>query len=148
MWPVDRKQFIISFPYGALYSLPNWFKKGTTHKGIDLAPKNKLMRPDIYASVDGLVIHSGYQNEENKKEGFGLYVCILFIDKSSYKVELHYFAHLELSNVFKDQKVLKGDKIGVMGSSGFSTSTHLHYEVRRLGGRGIFSPINPKDYLT
>jgi murein DD-endopeptidase MepM/ murein hydrolase activator NlpD len=43
------------------------------------------------------------------------------------------FAHLSRIAVVEGQKVERGDVVGVVGSSGRSTSPHMHYEVRRGG---------------
>jgi murein DD-endopeptidase MepM/ murein hydrolase activator NlpD len=40
------------------------------------------------------------------------------------------FAHLSRIDVKKGQKVEQGDKIGAVGSTGFSTGPHLHFEFR------------------
>jgi murein DD-endopeptidase MepM/ murein hydrolase activator NlpD len=46
-------------------------------------------------------------------------------------------------NVEEGQSVTTGDVIGKVGSTGRSTGTHLHYEVRKNG-----KPINPVKFLT
>ncbi|MCX6257358.1 MAG: M23 family metallopeptidase [Bacteroidia bacterium] len=51
------------------------------------------------------------------------------------------YAHLSRFKVKEGDKVKRGDVIGYIGSTGLSTSPHLHYEVHRNG-----VPVNPKDY--
>jgi murein DD-endopeptidase MepM/ murein hydrolase activator NlpD len=53
------------------------------------------------------------------------------------------YGHLSHINVRPGQKVSVGDIIGKVGSTGRSTGSHLHYEVRRNG-----KAVNPKEYLT
>ena len=52
------------------------------------------------------------------------------------------YAHLSKTNVKRGQPVDSGEKVGSMGSSGRSTSTHLHYEVEFQGKK-----LNPNKFL-
>jgi len=52
------------------------------------------------------------------------------------------YGHLSESWVYPGQFVAQGQQIGVMGSTGWSTGTHLHFEVRSGG-----VPLNPFAFL-
>ena len=52
------------------------------------------------------------------------------------------FCHLKSASVQPGQEVQRGERIGRVGSSGRSTGSHLHYEVRVDG-----HPVNPKKYI-
>lgn len=85
------------------------------HRGIDLASYN--MAP-IVTTADGKVSFVGRRN------GYGR---VVEIDHGhGFKTR---YAHLAKTFVKRGQTVEKGEKIAGMGSSGRSTSTHLHYEV-------------------
>ena len=98
------------------------------HKGIDFtAPSGTA----IQATGNGTVIRV-----ENKSRGYGKNVII---DHGYGYTSL--YAHMSSISVKKGQKVLKGQELGKVGSTGTSTAPHLHYEVR-INGRAI----NPIDY--
>ena len=51
--------------------------------------------------------------------------------------------HLASRSVVVGQHVKKGDKLGVMGTTGLSTGAHTHFEVRKYGTRTV---VNPSEY--
>ncbi|MFA3917869.1 DUF5930 domain-containing protein [Ruegeria hyattellae] len=98
------------------------------HNGSDFAGAHGT---DIFATADGVVSHAGWQS------GFGRLVKI----KHEFGIETLY-AHNTKIRVKVGQRVSRGDHIADMGSTGRSTGTHLHYEVR-VNGR----PTNPMTYI-
>lgn len=98
------------------------------HAGTDFAAPSGT---PIYATADGIVTHAGWLS------GFGRLVKI----KHEFGIETLY-AHQSQIRVKVGQRVSRGERIGDMGSSGRSTGTHLHYEVR-VGGK----PVNPMIYI-
>ena len=100
-------------------------KKYTMHNGIDIAAKKGS---DIYASFDGTVTSAGYS------DSYGYYVIV----SHSKNVETLY-AHSSKLKVKKGDTVKKGDVIALVGSTGWSTGPHLHFEIRVGGYR-----INPE----
>lgn len=101
---------------------------GRLHKGIDIA--NRKGTP-IYAADSGVVTFSGrsggYGNLVKISHGGGL---------------LTYYGHLSSRSVSVGQNVKRGQLIGYMGSTGNSTGSHLHFEVRVNG-----TAVNPRRYL-
>lgn len=98
------------------------------HTGIDFtAPRGT----PIQATGNGTVIRV-----ENRKSGYGKNVVI---DHGYGFTSL--YAHMQKVNVKKGQKVIKGQQIGEVGSTGTSTAPHCHYEVRIHG-----KAVNPIDY--
>jgi murein DD-endopeptidase MepM/ murein hydrolase activator NlpD len=103
-------------------------KKKTMHHGVDFAaPKGTL----IYSTGDGIVTHAGW------KGSYGLLVVI----KHAFGFQTKY-AHNSRIYVKVGNRVSRGDKISAMGSTGRSTGTHLHYEVRRNN-----KPLNPITFI-
>jgi murein DD-endopeptidase MepM/ murein hydrolase activator NlpD len=103
------------------------FKGGATmHAGIDLSGP---VGTPIYATADGVVTTAGYNNG-----GYGNLVKI----EHGRGIETRY-GHLSSISVNAGQKVTRGQLIGRMGSTGRSTGSHLHYEVR-IDGRAV-NPI-------
>jgi murein DD-endopeptidase MepM/ murein hydrolase activator NlpD len=100
---------------------------GRLHKGIDIA--NRKGTP-IYAADSGVVTFSG------RSGGYGNLV------KISHGGLLTYYGHLSSRSVSVGQNVKRGQLIGYMGSTGNSTGSHLHFEVRVNG-----TAVNPRRYL-
>ena len=112
------------------------FKGGAAmHAGIDLSGP---VGTPIYATADGIVSESGYNR--------GGYGNLIKIDHGR-GIETRY-GHLSSIGVRAGQRITRGQLIGRMGSTGRSTGSHLHYEVR-IDGRAV-NPIpfmKSTDYL-
>ena len=98
------------------------------HAGVDFA--NNMGDP-IFAAASGTVIQVKW------REGYG---NTIIVDHGGGWTTL--YAHLSQYNVSLNQQVAVGDTIGFVGSTGWSTGPHLHFEVRYQG-----SPRNPANYL-
>jgi murein DD-endopeptidase MepM/ murein hydrolase activator NlpD len=98
------------------------------HAGLDFAGAHGT---PIHATGDGVVTHADWDS------GYGRTVRI----RHDTGIESVY-AHLSQIRVNRGQRVSRGDRIGDMGSSGRSTGTHLHYEIR-IGGRAV----NPMPFI-
>jgi len=94
-------------------------KRMAFHAGVDLAGP---ARQPVYATAPGKVVRAGrngpYGNMVEIDHGFGLRTR---------------YGHLERISVKKDEEVGFRTQIGRMGSTGRSTGTHLHYEIRFEG---------------
>ncbi|WP_303673171.1 M23 family metallopeptidase [Vampirovibrio chlorellavorus] len=109
--PVDYSH--ISSPYGQRWGRP--------HQGIDLAARAGL---PIFAISDGTVTHSGWES------GYGYSVVL---DHGG-DLQTRY-AHCSQLLVPVGSRVMKGQPIAKVGSSGHSTGPHLHFEVLVKGLR-------------
>lgn len=96
---------------------------GSHHNGIDLS--THAPNTSIVAAKSGIVTTVAYAND------YGYYVIINHGNGLS-----SLYAHM-LSNmtVSVGQRVEQGQKLGTMGSTGFSTGVHLHFEIRENGVR-------------
>jgi murein DD-endopeptidase MepM/ murein hydrolase activator NlpD len=101
---------------------------GAMHNGLDFKGP---MGTSILAAADGKVTSVGLQG------GYGNTIEITHANGLVTR-----YAHLAGFNVSLGQKVERGVQIGRMGSTGRSTGSHLHFEVR-LNGQAI----NPKKFL-
>jgi len=98
------------------------------HKGIDIA--NRAGTP-IIAPASGVVARTG------REGGYGRIIVI----NHGYGLSTRY-AHLHRILVKPGQLISRGDKIALLGNSGRSTGSHLHYEVRLNS-----VPVNPSRYI-
>lgn len=94
------------------------------HTGIDFAAPEGT---PIYAAAAGEIFHAGWLG------GYGRCIIILHGDGIS-----TLYGHCSVLEVAPGQYVRRGQMIGRVGSTGFSTGPHLHFEVRKNG-----VPINP-----
>ncbi|HEY7369904.1 MAG TPA: M23 family metallopeptidase [Thermoanaerobaculia bacterium] len=98
------------------------------HAGLDIATPSGQ---PVGATAEGVVVKAGWHGE------YGNLVEIQH--RSGYRT---LYGHLSKILVAEGQKVERGDKIGLVGSTGRSTAPHLHYEVR-VGDR----LVNPLEYI-
>lgn len=88
------------------------------HEGVDYSANGKSI--PIYALDDGEVLYEGYDNST------GAIICYIRYPKLDDHVGLYY--HLANTVINKGDKVTKDTKIGMMGSTGYSTGNHLHFD--------------------
>ena len=98
------------------------------HPGIDFGAKTGV---PIRAAGDGIVVFAG------EESGYGNYTCI----NHGHNVATCY-AHQSAIVVKWGDTVKQGDVIGLVGSTGYSTGPHLHFEVRVNG-----TPVDPMPWL-
>jgi hypothetical protein len=91
-----------------------WF-----HRGFDMVSKGDKT---VYATLEGTVQFSGYSNG-----GFGIFVSIR---NGEFLV---IYPHLSRALVRAGEQVAWGQPIGVEGSTGYSTGSHLHYQIEING---------------
>lgn len=115
-WPLDSNlQYITTY-----FGYDAW--RGGNHYGIDVGNAG-IGGKNIYAAQSGTVITA--YSDGGWHGGFGNYVII------DHGGELStVYAHCSSVTVSVGQTVNKGDVIGYVGSTGWSTGNHLHFETR------------------
>jgi murein DD-endopeptidase MepM/ murein hydrolase activator NlpD len=124
MWPTDATE--ITSPYG--WRTHPIFGTSRYHSGIDIGAD---YGDSVRAADSGVVIYADWMG------GYGKAVIV---DHGNGISSL--YGHNSELLVVEGQKVRKGEVISRVGSTGYSTGPHLHFEVRQNG-----SPVNPMDYL-
>ena len=99
------------------------------HYGIDIADSG-IYGQAIVASDNGTVVHSG-----DIGDGYGYYVIV--DHGNGYSTV---YAHCSSLAVSYGDVVKKGDTVGYIGSTGYSTGPHLHFEIRE--GSTKLDPLN------
>ena len=127
IYPVNPKTVQLTSPFGARFHPIR--QAIVVHEGVDLAgPAGQA----VYATGDGVV--------ESAEFNFSGYGNVIVIDHGfGYKTR---YAHLQEIRVAEGQVVIRGDRIGTLGSTGLSTGPHLHYEVLYRGEH-----VNPWNFL-
>lgn len=113
-------------------------RPGHIHQGQDIVGASGLT---IVAPLGGVIRYVGYQ-----EDGAGRYVVM----RASRGWDM-FFAHLQMRSVVvkEGERVRAGQKLGLLGSTGFSTGPHLHFEIWPRGWRDVggTQPINPLNQL-
>lgn len=120
-------------PYMGDFQVTQQFK-GADHDGLDLVG---LHDKEVHSTVNGTVRYAGWENSNNHKQGFGLYVCIRGEDGNYY-----YFGHLSEKKVNTGDKVKVTDVVGIEGDTGYSFGSHCHYCVRKNYAKGNFLDVS------
>ncbi len=123
IWPTTGW---LSRGYGMKYDPFTGYRQ--MHRGLDIA--NRPNTP-VVSTADGRIALISTASELGK--------CIMIDHGFGYKTR---FGHLSQILVKNGQRVKRGEVIGLMGSTGYSTGPHLHYEIFR---NGQFH--NPADYI-
>lgn len=119
-WPLDSRYQMITTYFGRDYLNG----KARTHYGIDVGNAG-IGGANIYAAQSGTVITAYNDGPNAWHGGYGNYIVI---DHGGGISTL--YAHCSVVTVTEGQVVNKGDVIGYVGTTGYSTGNHLHFEVR------------------
>jgi murein DD-endopeptidase MepM/ murein hydrolase activator NlpD len=138
--PLPADQFVLTSPFGSRVS--PFTRASETHKGLDLSAPTGT---SVYATADGVVSFAGRVALRDSVAWwrFGNVVVINHSDRF-----LTIYGHLDTIKVRGGQQVKQGEVVATVGSTGWSTNSHLHYEVRSdLEQPGTYQPIDPRIYI-
>lgn len=139
LFPPDRLFFPVQLP-GELILLDNFGESRTfgsgPHQGIDISRRDHAPGHPLVACVDGVV--DGLRFDEVNQGN-----AVILIDTAGDRYRYH---HLETfaDGLTVGSRVVRGQVIGTMGSTGNPQVPHLHFEVRRGPDR---TPVDPVPYL-
>lgn len=121
---------------------PN-YNDGTYHGGIDLSRNDGV---NIYPPRNNMTVIKvvgGYPNERNDSIGYGNY-CVLEDNETKQR---YWFGHMRTTPLVQVGDVVNQNTVlGFVGTSGYSTGPHLHYEIR-VSPYGSANRINPIKYI-
>lgn len=127
-WPVPGRSYI-SCNFGWDADFGRW------HKGVDIGDGG-IYGDNVLASKAGTVIVA----ETSYIPGYSYGMYVVVDHGGGYTTT---YAHLSAVYVSVGQEVAQGESLGAVGSTGYSTGPHLHFEIRLNG-----EPENPFNYVT
>lgn len=147
-----NKPYTITSGFG-----PRTYPNTGNHSGVDLVPaQNDGTDTEVGSRFSGIVtnVKSNVSDSDTAKKvgnnweytgsnSGGNMVTIKTDDGLTIK-NMHLKAGSIPSNIAPGTRVNVGDKLGLMGSTGWSTGPHLHYQIEDQTGK----PINPESYLS
>jgi murein DD-endopeptidase MepM/ murein hydrolase activator NlpD len=123
LWPTSGP---VTSPFG--YRIDPVTHERALHAGVDIgAPEGQ----PIMAAQSGVVAFAG------QEQGYGNYTCI---DHGGGFATC--YAHQSAILVTVGEAVTRGQRIGLVGDTGYATGPHLHFETRVNG-----VPVNPMQYF-
>lgn len=138
--PLAIGSFVLTSPFGERIS--PFTNRPDFHSGIDLAAREgtKVLAPGA-----GRVVFAGRFPLRRNVRWWRYGNVVVLAHGSRY---LTVFAHLGDILVRRGHRVERGEVIGTVGNTGWSTSPHLHYEVRVRAHPGAEpTPVDPRIYI-
>lgn len=137
--PLTDRDFVLMSTFGRRRS--PFTKEFELHPGLDLAaPLGKEVR----SPADGVVVFAG-QYPMRRSIEWWRYGNMVIVRNGERFVTL--FGHCQEIKVRPGQKVRQGDVLSTVGNTGWSTSPHLHYEIRRKNDDEQWVPVDPLIYI-
>jgi murein DD-endopeptidase MepM/ murein hydrolase activator NlpD len=137
--PLRGDGFVLTSPFGRRRS--PFTKEFELHPGIDFAAPKGLA---VHAPADGVVAFAGRHPLGRQVAWWRLGNLVILRNGERF---VTVFGHLDEVRVKRGERVRRGDVVATVGSTGWSTSPQLHYEVRRRDEDGDFRPVDPLVYI-
>ncbi len=102
--------------------------EGAMHTGMDISAP---MGTGVKSTADGIVMYANWNS------GYGR--CVIVDHGNGYQT---LYGHLSKIDVIEGEEIRQGEVVGRVGSTGRSTGSHLHYEVRVHS-----TPVNPYRFV-
>jgi hypothetical protein len=116
--------------------------EGQNHRGLDWGGFGKT----VYSIADGEVQYASGDLSGTIGEWYGYGKAVLIRHNLDGETMYSLYAHLSTIDVKEGDEVTAGQKVGLSGSTGYSSGPHLHFELRKEPGTYL-SDVNPHSYL-
>lgn len=138
--PLPASQFVLTSPFGSRIS--PFTRAADFHKGLDLAAPTGT---PVFAAGDGVVTFAG-RYPISQSVAWWRFGNVVVVNHAGRFITI--YAHCDTTQVKAGDTVKQGDVVATVGSTGWSTNSHLHYEVRTdIENPGTFEPIDPRIYI-
>jgi len=138
--PVPVGSFVLTSPFGE--RLSPFTNAADFHAGIDLAAREGT---PVVAAGGGRVAFAGSFPLRRHTRWWRYGNVVVLSHHGGY---LTVYGHLETIAVRRGQQLRRGQRLGAVGNTGWSTSPHLHYEVRvARAGQDAAEPVDPRIFI-
>ncbi len=137
--PVRGGDFVLTSLFGRRRS--PYTREFDFHAGLDLA--TPVGQP-VHSPADGVVVFAGVYPMGRSLHWWRFGNLVIVRNGPGFAT---LFGHCDEIKVRAGQKVKQGDVLATVGNTGWSTSPHLHYEVRRRQEDGRWVPVDPLIYI-
>jgi murein DD-endopeptidase MepM/ murein hydrolase activator NlpD len=134
-----RGEFVLISSFGSRRS--PFTRQLEFHAGADLAAPTGT---PVYATADGVVAFAG-QVPLGRSAAWWRFGNLVIVENGADFFTL--YGHNSRLEVRAGQRVRRGDLLAAVGDTGWSSSPHLHYEVRRRGADDVYRPVDPLIYV-
>ncbi|HET7433588.1 MAG TPA: M23 family metallopeptidase [Thermoanaerobaculia bacterium] len=138
--PLPADQFVLTSPFGNRIS--PFTRTSDFHKGLDLSAPTGTQ---VFATADGVVTFAG-RYPLSQSVAWWRFGNVVVVNHANRFITI--YGHCDEVRVRAGQSVKQGEIVATVGSTGWSTNSHLHYEVRGdLEQPGTYVPIDPRIYI-
>ncbi len=136
--PLPAGSFVLTSGFGPRQN--RYTEQPEFHAGLDLAA---LTGTPVRAPADGTVRFAG---SVSRREGSSWWRLgeLVVLDHGGV---VSLYGHLSTIGVRVGQRLRRGEALGTVGASGWAVSSHLYYEVRRIGTDGVQRPVDPRFFV-